>query len=50
VHAVAPLAEVVSLNARSTSKGDAWEEWTLRIQPRPSKGPTFGHVGFAFGD
>jgi hypothetical protein len=50
VHKVAPLAEVVSLNARATSKGDEWEDWTLRVQPRPSKGPTFGRVGFAFRD
>jgi predicted DNA-binding WGR domain protein len=50
VHAVAPIAEVVSLNARATSKSDEWEEWTLRLQPRPSKGPSFGRVGFVFGD
>jgi hypothetical protein len=42
VHAVAPLAEVISMNARAYSGTDAWGKWTLRMQPRPSKSPSLG--------
>jgi predicted DNA-binding WGR domain protein len=48
VHRAAPLAEVVYLNARGPSVGDAWEAWTLAMQPHPSKWANFGYASAYF--
>jgi hypothetical protein len=48
LHAIAPIAQVVYLNARAPSKKDAWEAWTLAKQPRPTAWPDFGHVALYF--